>query len=79
LRPVTSSFCSKSQSQQVVNYVLNQPQHHKKKTLRQEYIEFLNAFEIDLTTGICLNFIIDKECFDGFCVFAQQARLKEER
>ena len=37
---------SKSQSQRVVNYILNQPQHHKKKTFRQEYIKFLNAFEI---------------------------------
>ena len=31
---------SKSQSHQVVNYILNQTQHHKKKTFRQEYIEF---------------------------------------
>jgi putative transposase len=37
---------SKSQSLQVVNY-LNQPEHHRKKTFKQEYIEFLNAFEIE--------------------------------
>ncbi len=37
---------SKSQSQNVVNYILNQPQHHKKKAFRQEYIGFLEKFEI---------------------------------
>ncbi len=38
---------SKSQSQDVVNYILNQPEHHKKKTFRQEYLEFLKRFEIE--------------------------------
>jgi putative transposase len=34
---------SKSQAPEV----LNQPEHHKKKTFRQEYLEFLEKFEID--------------------------------
>ena len=38
---------SKSQLDQVVKYILNQPEHHKKKTFRQEYIDFLNKFEIE--------------------------------
>lgn len=38
---------SKSQASNVVNYILNQPLHHKKKTFRQEYIEFLEKFEIE--------------------------------
>ena len=38
---------SKSQAHNVVNYILNQPEHHKKKTFKQEYIEFLEKFEID--------------------------------
>lgn len=38
---------SKSQAPTVVNYVLNQPQHHRKKTFKQEYIEFLEKFEIE--------------------------------
>jgi REP element-mobilizing transposase RayT len=38
---------SKSQSQDVVNYILNQPEHHKKKTFQQEYLEFLKRFEIE--------------------------------
>jgi REP element-mobilizing transposase RayT len=39
--------CSKSQTHKVVNYILNQPQHHKKQTFRQEYVEFLNEFDIE--------------------------------
>ena len=33
---------SKSQSQDVVKYIINQPLHHKKKTFKQEYLEFLD-------------------------------------
>jgi REP element-mobilizing transposase RayT len=35
-----------SQIDTVAKYVLNQEQHHKKKTFRDEYLEFLNRFEI---------------------------------
>jgi REP element-mobilizing transposase RayT len=38
---------SKSQLQNVINYIENQEEHHKKKTFKEEYIEFLNAFEIE--------------------------------
>ena len=38
---------SKSQSLNVVDYILNQPQHHKKKTFKDEYSEFLQKFEIE--------------------------------
>ena len=38
---------SKSQSKNVVDYILNQPEHHKKKTFKEEYIDFLQKFEID--------------------------------
>jgi len=38
---------SKSQSQNVVNYIIRQPEHHKKKPFKQEYLEFLNRFEIE--------------------------------
>jgi putative transposase len=37
---------SKSQVDAVVKYVLNQAQHHKKRTFREEYIDFLQKFEI---------------------------------
>ena len=38
---------SKSQTQVVVDYILNQPLHHKKKTFKEEYLEFLNKYEIE--------------------------------
>ena len=38
---------SKSQIENVVKYILNQPLHHKKKTFKYEYVEFLKKFEVD--------------------------------
>ncbi len=38
---------SKSQSKNVVDYILNQPQHHKKRSFKAEYMEFLQKFEIE--------------------------------
>lgn len=35
-----------SQIEQVYNYILNQEQHHKKKTFKEEYIDFLNKFQV---------------------------------
>ena len=37
---------SKSQIDLVVKYILNQAEHHKKKSFREEYQEFLEKFEI---------------------------------
>ena len=37
---------SHSQINDVYNYILNQEEHHKKKTFKEEYLEFLNKFEI---------------------------------
>lgn len=31
----------------VINYILNQEEHHRKKTFLEEYTEFLNEFEVD--------------------------------
>jgi len=50
---------SKSQAQNVVNYILNQPVHHKKKTFKEEYIEFLNAFEIEYDEKYLFEFYRD--------------------
>lgn len=36
-----------SQVDRVVNYIQNQEQHHQKKTFRQEYIAFLEAYKIE--------------------------------
>ena len=38
---------SKSQINQVINYIQNQELHHKKKTFTQEYRDFLEKFEVD--------------------------------
>jgi REP element-mobilizing transposase RayT len=38
---------SKSQVKDVVAYIVNQELHHQKKSFREEYIEFLQKFEID--------------------------------
>ena len=38
---------SKSQTQVVVDYILDQPLHHKKKTFKEEYLDFLNKYEIE--------------------------------
>lgn len=37
---------SHSHIDNVVKYVLNQEEHHKKKTFREEYLDFLEKFEI---------------------------------
>jgi len=38
---------SRSHIDAVVKYILNQEEHHKKRTFREEYLEFLDKFEIE--------------------------------
>lgn len=38
---------SHSQIENVYNYIINQEEHHKVKTFREEYVEFLKKFEIE--------------------------------
>jgi putative transposase len=38
---------SHSQIENVYNYILNQEEHHKIKTFKEEYVEFLKKFEIE--------------------------------
>ncbi|MFM7858430.1 MAG: IS200/IS605 family transposase [Flammeovirgaceae bacterium] len=38
---------SHSQIENVYQYILNQEEHHKKKSFREEYVEFLKRFEIE--------------------------------
>ena len=38
---------SRSQLNRVVQYIRKQPEHHRKKTFREEYIAFLGEFEIE--------------------------------
>ncbi|MEO6455507.1 MAG: IS200/IS605 family transposase [Ginsengibacter sp.] len=37
---------SHSQIQRVYDYILNQEKHHKNKTFKKEYLEFLRKFEV---------------------------------
>jgi len=38
---------SHSQIESVYQYILNQEQHHLKKTFKEEYFDFLQKFEVD--------------------------------
>jgi putative transposase len=38
---------SHSQIDNVYQYVLNQEEHHKKKTFREEYLDYLEKFDVD--------------------------------
>lgn len=38
---------SRSQIETVAKYILNQKEHHKKQTFQEEYLEFLEKFEIE--------------------------------
>jgi REP element-mobilizing transposase RayT len=37
---------SRSQRDKVINYIINQEEHHKKITFREEYIDLLSNFKI---------------------------------
>jgi REP element-mobilizing transposase RayT len=36
-----------SQIENVYNYILNQEEHHKKKSFKEEYLDFLKKFDVD--------------------------------
>lgn len=38
---------AESQIDVVVKYILNQPEHHRKKTFKDEYIDFLKKFNVE--------------------------------
>ncbi len=38
---------SRSQIDKVIKYILNQEEHHKKVTFKEEYIDFLKKFEVE--------------------------------
>ncbi len=37
---------SKSQRDVVINYIMNQEEHHRNKTFREEYLEMLKSFDV---------------------------------
>jgi putative transposase len=38
---------SRSQRDEVINYIMRQEEHHKTKSFREEYLGFLEKFEVD--------------------------------
>ncbi len=48
---------SKSAVDNVVKYILNQEAHHKKKTFKDEYLDFLEKFEIEYDTKYLFDWI----------------------
>ncbi|MFM2224122.1 MAG: hypothetical protein RJA07_324 [Bacteroidota bacterium] len=47
---------SKSQVKDVINYIENQEEHHKKISFKEEYISFLKKFEIDFDEKYLFDF-----------------------
>ena len=47
---------SRSNLDNVIHYILNQKEHHRKKTFKEEYIEFLEKFEIDYNEKYLFDF-----------------------
>ncbi len=41
----------------LINYIKNQEEHHKKKTFKEEYIEFLRKFEIEYNEKYLFDFL----------------------
>jgi putative transposase len=39
--------CSHSQLDKVINYIKNQEVHHRKKTFKEEYLDFLKIYDIE--------------------------------
>lgn len=48
----------KSQVTDVINYINNQEVHHQKKSFKQEYLDFLNKFEIEYNQEYVFNDLI---------------------
>jgi putative transposase len=52
---------SHSSLDQVIAYIQNQKEHHRKKSFKEEYIEFLKKFEVEFNPSYLFEWIVDKE------------------
>ena len=50
---------SRSQLDTVIKYILNQEEHHKKKSFREEYLEMLRKNDIDFNENYVFDFFED--------------------
>lgn len=48
---------ARSQLNVVVQYILNQAEHHRRRTFKEEYLEFLQKFEIDFDERYLFDFL----------------------
>jgi len=48
----------------VAKYVLNQEEHHKKTSFREEYMELLKTYKIDYKDEYVFNFFEDVDVWD---------------
>ena len=49
---------SKSHVSNVIKYTKNQEEHHKKESFRDEYLKFLNSFEVEYDERFILRDLI---------------------
>ena len=47
---------SQSQKDSVIKYIMNQERHHKEKTFKEEYLEFLKRFDVEYTDKYLFEF-----------------------
>ncbi len=52
---------SRSQLDSVIKYILNQEQHHKKKTFREEYLEMLKKYDVSFKEEYLFDFFYDMD------------------
>ena len=52
---------SRSQINKVYNYIQNQETHHKKKTFREEYMDFMNKYGVEFKEEYLFEFFDIKE------------------
>ncbi|HEX2865817.1 MAG TPA: IS200/IS605 family transposase [Ignavibacteriales bacterium] len=55
---------SKSQSKEVIRYILNQEEHHKKHSFREEYMNILKHFGVDYSEKHLFTWIGEDELKD---------------
>src|ERR1043165_1037539 len=47
--------------EKICNYIANQKKHHQKKTFREEYLEFLEEFDIEFNEKYLFSWLDSKE------------------
>ena len=47
---------SRSQRDAVINYIMKQEEHHKKKTFKEEYLKMLSDFDVEFDTKYLFEF-----------------------